>query len=94
MPGWDFQNVAVGRTNPLSQEGDFPSYHFCVFARLAIRSIYPPFVQIPMYLWKKFQEFLPWKKLGGGAGGGGGGGGGGLQQPQPPVLRGKGWQQK
>ena len=50
MPGWDFQNVAVGRTNPLSQEGDFPPYHFCVFARLAIRSIYPPFVQIPMYL--------------------------------------------
>ena len=45
--------------NPLSQEGeavaaqplsDFPSCRFCVFAKIAIRSIYPPFVQIPMYL--------------------------------------------
>ena len=49
--------------NPLSQDGggggagccnpilsDFPSYHFCVFAKIAIRSIYPSFVQIPMYL--------------------------------------------
>ena len=32
---------------PLS---DFPSCRFCVFAKIAIRSIYPPFVQIPMYL--------------------------------------------
>ena len=29
---------------------NFPSYHFCVFAKIAIRSIYPPFVPIPMYL--------------------------------------------
>ena len=45
--------------NPLSQEGgggcctplsDFPSCRFCVFAKVAIRSIYPPFVQITMYL--------------------------------------------
>ena len=37
----------VATPPPLS---DFPSYPFCVFAKIAIRSIYPPFVQIPMYL--------------------------------------------
>ena len=51
--------------NPLSQErgggrggcckhplSDFPSCRFCncIFAEIAIRSIYPPFIQIPMYL--------------------------------------------
>ena len=39
----------------LSQEGvglpaDFPLCRFCFFDKMAIRSIYPPFVQIPMYL--------------------------------------------
>ena len=84
--------------NPLSQEGggggccsppplsDLPSYHFCVFAKIAIRSIYPPSVQIPMYLKKFFKNFCREKSWGVG------GGGWGLQQP--PVLRGKGWQQK
>ena len=37
----------VVATPPLS---DFPSCRFCVFAKIAIRSIYPPFVQIPIYL--------------------------------------------
>ena len=60
---------------------DFPSYHFCIFAKIAIRSIYPPFVQIPMHPWKKFAQFLPWKKLGGG---------GCNNPPPPPILRGKG----
>ena len=80
--------------SPLSQEeggggvvaiplSDFPSYHFCVFAKIAIRSIYPPFIQIPMYLWKKISNILPWKKLWGGWGGGGFRG-----------REGKGWQQK
>ena len=54
------QCIWVFSFNPLSQEGgrgllqpplsDFPSYHFCVFAKIAIRSIYPPFVEIPTYL--------------------------------------------
>ena len=38
---------------------DFPSYHFCVFAKIAIRSIYPPFVQIPMSLLQNFSNILP-----------------------------------
>ena len=50
--------------NPLSQDGGwgccshsppplfriFPRTIFCVFAKIVIRSIYPPLVQIPMYL--------------------------------------------
>ena len=67
-------------STPLS---DFPSCRFCVFAKIAIRSIYPPFLQIPMYLGKKFSKILAMKKVGGGGGG-----------QQSPVLRGKGWQQK
>ena len=70
---------------PLS---DFPSCRFCVFAKIAIWSVYPPFVQIPMYLWKKFSKVFcrekSWEV------------GWGLQQPPPPpppALRGKGWQQ-
>ena len=62
--------------NPLSQEGGggslqpplpfgFPSCRFSYFAQIIIRSIYPPFFQIPMYLWKKFQKFLQWKMFGG-----------------------------
>ena len=35
---------------------DFSSCRFCFLARIAIRSFYPPFVQIPMYLWKNFHE--------------------------------------
>ena len=82
--------ILVELFNPLSQEGgvvatpplsDFPSCRFCVFAKIAIRSVYPPFVQIPMYLWKKFQKFLPWKKLGGG---------GAATTPPPPNWEGRG----
>ena len=65
-------------------------YYFGFFARIAIRSIYPPFVQILMYLRKTFSNILPCKKLGevGKVRGGGGGGN------SPPVRKGKGWQQK
>ena len=74
----DLKSVAY---NPLSGGGllqppplsDFPSYHFCVFAKIAIRSIYPPFVQIPMYLWKNFSKIFAVGKVGGG----------GLQHPPP-----------
>ena len=67
--------------NPLSQ--DFPSYHFCVFAKIAIRSIYPPISRYPCICEKCFQKFCRENSWGVG----------GLQQP-PPVLRGKRWQQK
>ena len=38
---------AVATPPPLS---DFPACRFCFFARIAIWSIYPPFVLLPMYL--------------------------------------------
>ena len=43
---------------------DFPLCRFCVFAKIAIRSIYSAFVQIPMYLWKKSSKIFAMKKVG------------------------------
>ena len=85
--------------NLLSQEGgggggllqppcpfsDFPSCRFCLSAKIAIRSIYPPFVQIPMYLRKIFSKIFSVIQIGGRGVGG---------CNTPPFLRGKGWQQK
>ena len=59
---------------------DFPSYHFYVFAKIAIRSIYPPFVQIPMYQWKNVSKIFAVENVGGG-------GGGGCNNPPPPPER-------
>ena len=59
----------------------FPRSVFCFFARIGIRSIYLPFVQIPMYLKKNSKNFAV-KKVGEGYGGGGG-----LQQPSPRPER-------
>ena len=63
---------------------DFTSYHFCVFAKIAIWSIYPPFVQIPMYPWKNFSKIFAVKKVGGW------GGGGGAATTPPPSWEGRG----
>ena len=43
----------------------FPHVVSAVFAKIAIQPIYPPFVQIPMYLWKKnFKNFAVKKSRG------------------------------
>ena len=80
--------------NPLSQAGGggccnplpFQIFPRTIFAKIAKRSISPPFVQIPMYLWKKLSKKFAVQKVGGW--------GGRVATAPPPVLRGKGWQQK
>ena len=71
--------VAATPPPPLS---DFPSYHFCVFAKIAIQSIYPSLSRYSCIYEKFFKNFSREKSWGLW----------GLQQP--PVLRGKGWQQR
>ena len=65
-------NIAVVITSlTLSQEGGgllqppFRIFPRTIFAKIAIRSIYPPFVQIPMYLWKNFSKIFAVEKVGG-----------------------------
>ena len=46
-------NISIGKENrietvKLNPFLDFYSCRFCIFAKIAIRSIYPPSVQIPM----------------------------------------------
>ena len=57
--------------NPPSQEGGgccppFRIFPRAVFAKIAIRSIYPPFVQIPCIYEKMFPKFCHEKGWGGG----------------------------
>ena len=83
--------ISIGNINPLSQEGgellqpppplsDFPSCRFCVFAKIAIRTLCPDTHESM----KKNSKTFAMKKVGGGGG----------VATAPPVLRGKGWQQK
>ena len=68
-----FSRRLLGLTLSLSQErgtvpiplSDFPSYHFCVFAKIAVQSIYPPFFsEIHVSMEKK--NYCHEKKLRGG----------------------------
>ena len=71
-------SVRRGRLlKPPSPRWDFPSSRFCILVKIAVWSIYPPFVQIPMFLWKKIQNYMPPKMLGDG----------GLQQFSPSWER-------
>ena len=47
--------VNVNKEKSHFSRSGFPSYHFCVFAKIAIQSIYPPFVQI---LWWLVRDML------------------------------------
>ena len=81
LTGWLINLTLFLRRGGCCNPPPFRIFPRAVFAKIAIRSIYPPFAQIPMYLWKNFQTVFAMKKVGGG-------GGGGMQQLPRPEREG------